>query len=286
MRVLIIIIAVAVVVYFSISLLGAVTIMKAPRLPVEQPPMSVEDVTFPSRIDGVMLKGWFIPGGEFAIIMVTGGHQNRSNPEEGTLELAKGLNDRGFSVLLFDQRGRGESEGDATLLLHSNKDLGGAIDYLQGEGYSHIAIIGFSLGAISALELANEVEAVVADGCFANVTKPLAILLEKKTRIPGVIVRAFLPGIFLMAGIVYGYDRIDPIDVVKDVKCPILFIHEEADDLTSLEDAYSLYETSGNPEDEFWVVPDAEHCQGYNTDPEAYIDSVTSFFGICSEEKE
>ena len=69
--------------YLGLSAYIAVTVMELSRMPLEDTPASVglvyEDVSFPSRIDGLLLKGWYIPGGESCVIIVNGGQQNRLN---------------------------------------------------------------------------------------------------------------------------------------------------------------------------------------------------------------
>ena len=47
---------------------------------------------------------------------------------------------------------------------------------------------------------------------------------------PEFLVWIFIPGVFLMTKILYGYDMVNSIDVVDDIKCPVLFIHEEKDE--------------------------------------------------------
>lgn len=284
MKIAIIIIVVVLLVYLSISTYGAIAVTKIPRLPVEQSPDSFglvyEDVSFPSREDNIILKGWYMPGGEFVVIVVNGGEHPRLEVAVGTLEMTKDLVDKGFSVLLFDQRGRGESEGKGLLAVNAKHDIGGAVDYVRSRGHPYVGIMGFSLGAASMLEFTslNSITAIISDSCYSNVTEALIEKVFYFKGIPKPIVRFFTPGMYLMAKVIYGYSKVNPVDVVADTTCPILFIHGEADDLIPVENAYELYQASGNPLDELWVVSSASHCQGYNTDPVGYIDRVTSFF--------
>ena len=115
MKVIGIVAGTVLVLYLGISAYLA-SMIEVPRIPLAESPASVglayEDVSFPSRIDNIALSGWYMPGqNEFTIVMVSGGIQNRVDPNAGTLEIGKDLVDRGFNVLMFDLRGRGESEG-------------------------------------------------------------------------------------------------------------------------------------------------------------------------------
>ena len=273
------------IIYLGISSYGAIAGMKIPRLPLGESPASVglvyQDVAFPSRVDNITLKGWYIPGGTFIIIVVTGGHQNRVNPLEGTLELSKDLVDAGYSILLFDYRGRGESEGKGVQLTNMERDIGGAVDYAKAQGYSNITILGFSAGAVAAFIIATQedIVAVVADGSFAYVTPLFIKYVVEERNLPEPVVKFFAPGVFLMVKIIYGYEKVDPVDIVADVECPILFIHGEADDLIPVSDVYQLSKASDNPLDQLWIAPSATHCQAYNTDPPGYIARVRGFLG-------
>lgn len=279
------ILVVLLIAYLAVSSYGA-TAMEVTRIPLEQSPESVayEDVAFPSRVDHLTLKGWYMPGGTFIIIVVTGGHQSRVNPVEGTLELSKDLVNAGYSILLFDLRGRGESEGRGLVLIHTERDIGGAVDYVKARGHSDIAILGFSAGAASALSLAaqEDIVAIISDSCFAQVA-PVLVRAADEKGLPKWVIKVLSPGIFLMAKINYGYEKVDPVDIVAGVDCPILFIQGEADNLIPAKDAYKLLEASNNPSDRVWAVPNAGHCQAYNTDPSGYIARVKAFLGGVSE---
>ena len=259
--------------------------LKIPRIPLSQTPDSVgltyEDVCFPSRIDGIALKGWYLPGKrDFTLIIVNGGAQNRIDSETGTLEISQDLVEKGYNLLLFDLRGRGESGGQGYHLIHSERDLGGAVDYLRQRFPSRsIGLMGFSTGAAASIIFASreKVEAVVSDNCFASVTDSLTTKLATDWGVPRFIVRAITPGLFLTVRISHGYKKVDPVSQVADISCPILFIQGDADDLVPVSEAYRLHKASDNPLDDLWIVPNAGHTQAYHTNPVVYIERVTGF---------
>lgn len=286
MKPVLIVIAVILVTYMSLSTYGARAIMEIPRFPLKDSPDSVglkyEDVIFTSRIDSMLLKGWYISGtNNVTVVIVHGGFQNRVDSNVNTLGLARDLNSKGFSLLLFDLRGRGESEGRGLSLLNTEKDIGGAIDYLEHKGYSpqNIIIIGFCSGAASAVIFASQenIGALVSDGCFAK--KESMFEAQAALRgIPDLLVDFFIPGVFLMVKLLYSYKMINPIDVIATVTCPVLFIHEERDNTIPVQDTYSLFKASANPVNEFWAVPNAEHSQGYRMFPNMYVEKISNFF--------
>lgn len=177
-RLAITVIVSASLVYLVLSTIGAIAIMKIPRIALNEPPDSVslayKDVSFSSLGDGVILKGWYIPGdGSYAIIIVNGGFQNRIDYNVDTLGLAIDLVNAGYDTLLFDLRGRGQSEGNGLYLSNIESDIGGAVNYLKNKGCSveNIGIIGFCSGAASALIFASqeEIGALVLDSVYASV---------------------------------------------------------------------------------------------------------------------
>lgn len=254
-------------------------------MPLEVTPESTglayQDVSFTSRLDGVLLRGWFFPGdGERVIVIVHGGYQHRVDESVGTLGLTKGLVSGGYNVLLFDLRGRGESEGRGLSLSYIDEDIGGAVDFLRDTGYSRddVCIMGFCSGAVTSCIYAsrNDVGAVILDGCFNDV--PTMIVRQVGgVGIPGFLTRIFIPGIHFVTGALYDYELINPVDVAGDISCPVLFIREEHDEYTTREEMLELYRASHDAESEIWEVSGAGHTQGFLEHPAEYIEKVTGF---------
>ena len=271
--------------YLVLAILGAFLVMHVPRLLVNGSPASVgltySDVSFPSRDNRITLKGWYVPGqGDKVILVSHGGFQNRVDETVDTLRLAHDLVNRGYNVLLFDFRGRGESTGKGLSMLTNEQDIGGAVDYLRSLGYptANIDIIGFCSGAASsALFISGEnVGAVVLDGCFATVRN--MVTSQATTRgVPKWLLNFFYPGLSVTVKIFYNYTPINPIDTIPNITCPILFIHEENDNLVSLQEMDQLFKASKNPSNELWEINSAEHSEGYKSNPSLYINEVDNF---------
>jgi pimeloyl-ACP methyl ester carboxylesterase len=244
-----------------------------------------QDVSFASRVDRVELKGWFLPSGSDSVILiVNGGFRNRVDPIVDTLDLSRDLVTRGYNILLFDLRGRGESQGKARSLSDIERDIGGAIDYLKSRGYpsGRIGIIGYCSGAASVCIFASEedVGGIVLDGCFTS-ARDMVYHQASSRGIPRVPVIVFVPGVQLAATVFYGYEAVNPIDVVGRVRCPIFFIHEENDDLVPPQETVELFNASGNPSNMYWQVPDTSHSRSYETHPTEYVARLDAFFRIA-----
>jgi pimeloyl-ACP methyl ester carboxylesterase len=278
-------IVIVVILYSGLSGFGAKMAMEIPRLPLISPPppavLKYENISFTSRDDAVTLKGWFFPGdNRAAVIIVNGGFENRVDDNSDTLGIAAALVKKGYGVLLFDLRGRGESEGKGRSLSNIDRDLGGAVDYLGGREYApeNVFILGFCSGAASACIFAaqNDIGAVILDGCFIDV--PTMVTREAATyHIPSWLVRLFTPGLSFMSRLLYSYREVDPIDVVGNIKCPVFFIHEEYDDFITWDETQQLYRASHNPANRIWQVAGALHSQSFRTSPEEYIAKVDDF---------
>jgi pimeloyl-ACP methyl ester carboxylesterase len=280
-----IVMAVIMVVYTGLSIFGAWKTMDIPRLPLTDSPASrgliYRDISFKSRDDGVLLKGWYLPGsGDSVLLIVNGGYQNRVDENADTLGLAAGMVGKGYNVMLFDLRGRGESEGEGQALSNIEKDIGGAVDYIKGRGYGpeNIYLMGFCSGAASSCIFASRESpgSLILDGCFFDVPTMVA-RQAADFGIPEFLVRWFMPGLLFMTGLLYDYDIVNPVDVVADIDCPILFIHEENDVYIRQEEVRRLYQISNNPANEFWEIGGVEHSRSYRNLSEEYIKKVDDF---------
>jgi pimeloyl-ACP methyl ester carboxylesterase len=271
--------------YAGLSAFGAKVSMEVPRLPVKGSPddvgLAYEDAAFPSRDGAAELRGWFLPAaGNTAILIVHGGFENRVDENVDTLGMCRDLVAKGYPVLTFDLRGRGDSGGKGLALSHIDPDIGGAMDYLAGRGYppEKVCILGFCSGAASACLYAsrNSVGALVLDGCFIDV--PTMVAREAASvGPPEFLARAFVPGLRLMTRLLYGYHMVNPIDVIGNVACPILFIREEHDQFITWDETLRLYKASANPAYETWEVKGALHSQAWRTGPQAFIDRIDAF---------
>jgi len=287
-----IIISALLIAYLAISAYIAHSVMKVPRLPLGDTPASVglayDDVSFPSRTDRLTLKGWYIAGRKvFTVIIVTGMHQHRVDYSIGVLDMTRDLVARGYNVLLFDLRGRGESEGSGVLLTRFKRDIGGAVDYIKQRSNpaEKIGFIGFFAGAASFIIFTSSenVTALVSDSCFADVADVFIGKEVSKSGMPRWLIGFFGLGTLFMSMVMYGYRKMNPIDRVSAVACPILFIQGGKDDLIPVSDAHRLIKASGNPADELLLVPDAGHTLSYLTDPAAYMERVASFLARAEQ---
>src|SRR5437868_7088408 len=166
--------------YSVISFRVAETVTQVERLPLDPPASAIapshEDVTFKSR-DGIVLKGWWfdVAGADRAAVLVHGRGRNRVNSDFMEAGIARLLLTHGYSVLLFDLRGHGESGGTRyTLGIEEPRDILAAIDLAASKAdieRARVAVIGESLGGGSVLMTVQAdptIGPVVTDSAFAD----------------------------------------------------------------------------------------------------------------------
>jgi fermentation-respiration switch protein FrsA (DUF1100 family) len=271
---------------YAVWIAHKMTLME--RVPVSGHPSRLglewRDVVFRSRNDEVVLSGWYLSTekDDRCVILNQGTQNHRNAPEIRALQLGRDLVDRGFSVLLFDFRARGQStgirssEGD-----REQWDLLAAIDYVKGRGIpvERIGLLGFSLGAgVAILVAAQEprIPAVVSDSGFLDYMMDLRRLSIGPFRLP-----AWYANFVALAGRIFfqaDFGKVRPAQVVGDLSQPIFFIHGLDDSVVPVEESKELHNISDNKEDRIWIVPDAEHVNIYRKMPEEYVDRVSAFF--------
>ncbi len=229
------------------------------------------DVSFPAT-DGVRLSGWYAPGTNGAVIvLVHGGGGDR----QGTIRHARMLAAAGYGVLLYDARGRGESAGHENAFgWRWDRDVRGAIDFLEASGVRRIGLLGLSTGAEAVVtEAASDprAAAVVADGLQGR-TPGDASHLSFGNRIS--IQPAFA---VLSAEIraVRGERQPAPLlDLVHRLAAtrPLLLIGTESFE-RELDRGYVRGTAAG-----LWELPGTAHTQGLATHPRAYAARVLAVF--------
>lgn len=252
--------------YVAVSVYAALQFTLVERVRVSRDPAEIavyENVAFTTS-DSTILRGWYFPGsGTRAAVLVHGKGANRLDSNNLAF-IAKTLHAEGYSVLTFDMRGHGASDGDRfSLGQYERYDVAAAVDHLVARGHplQSIALIGESMGASTALQtlrLRPDVGAVVSDSAYADGS---SIIYESGPSSTGPM-RIFTGGILIAARILLGFDA-DAVDPERTVRAsfnrPFLFIHCSDDALIPVHHSLRLREASVHPDSVLWIVPGCEH---------------------------
>lgn len=189
----------------------------------------------------------------------------------------------GYSVLMPDLRGHGQSEGNYIGFgWHDRKDLMQWINYIiekQGAS-SQIVLHGISMGGGTVLmtsgeELPKSVKCIVSDCAYTSAKDILLFQMKKMFNIPAFPLMQVTSLICkLRAG--YFFEEASALNAVKKSKMPIIFIHGSEDKFVPTKMVYPLYEAL-NAEKELFIVPKAGHGYAYWVDEQGYKKHVEEF---------
>ena len=272
--------------YVSLSYVIADRFTRAERHPVGRGPQvaaaTYEDVSLRTS-DGLTLKGWFFPvRGTRAAILIHGRNANRTEFEGRSEHIADFLIADGFSVLLFDLRGHGDSDGERFSLGQFERlDVASAIDFVASRGFAEnrIALLGISLGAGTAIQellLHPKVGAIISDSSYTDASTIVTEKLQQEAGVPGF----FTPGVLFMTKIAFGLDgdQVRPIEIVRaHPERAFLFIHCDTDGLVPVHHAQDLRAASANPASALWIAHDCNHAAADDRYPAEYRMRVITF---------
>ncbi len=284
-----IIVILVVLIYFGIGGYAALTLTQVGDHPqFDDDPgtygLAFEDVQFRSRVDGLQIAGWYVPkqNAQRAMILVHGRDASKQNAISGKLpQLGAELHAVGYSVLMIDLRGHGESEGKRyTFGVQERWDVLGAVDFLLERGFQagQIGVLGISLGGAAAIGAAVKEPAigvVIVESTFAEINA----LIEPNWKTESGLPKFFLPGVFLMWRLLVGFElrEVKPVqELLKIPPRPVLILHSQVDEIVDVSHARALKEAV--PEAELVVFEDCSHAELFRDRPEEYLQAMTTFF--------
>lgn len=233
-------------------------------------------------IDGVPLKGWYIPADGTARGTIIYCHGlNRTRIE--MLPRAEFGHKLGYNGLLLDLRHHGQSGGDLTTLgFRERFDALGTMRYALAEEKAARPIIvwGVSMGAAAGLMAAAdspEISAVISDSSFLSFADTVKHHLKLFLHLPAfpiayeVIYLAAWRGGFPASGLDLGQA------VERIGNRPILFIGVTGDRRMPPSVAEALYSHAKSTASKLAILPGNRHGEGFNQAREQYEKAVTGF---------
>lgn len=242
--------------------------------------MSPQEVTVTSR-DGLVLHGQVLqphPCSKQWIIIVHGYTASRRN----AISFAKIFEEKGFNILLIDQRRHGDSGGQFTTYGFEEKyDVAAWVSWLLQE-YGEDCLIGLhgqSLGGGTVLEYLSiahpSVHFVIADCPYSDLTELIRYQLTVLNKVPAFpFLRLIDSRLHRKAG--FRLEQVSPIKAVRSSELPVLFIHGTADRYVPTRMSEQMYQVKSGPK-ELVLIPGAVHANALETDPKRYFEVVQAF---------
>lgn len=156
---------------------------------------------------------------------------------------------RDFDVITMDFRGHGRSTGLFTFTAEEPNDLQAVVKFAKKQ-YSKIGILGFSLGAATAIIYTSEhkdIQSIIAVSAPTDFGKIENHFLKKEAVVPAIENFEFGKSLSLRPGNIF-LEKIKPINVVGEISpIPILFITGSSDPIVHPWHANELYKKAKEP---------------------------------------
>jgi len=229
--------------------------------------------------DGLRLAGYYMAGGDKLAVLVHGYHSVAGD----ICEYSRIYTKHGFSVLMTDNRGCGESEGKYVGMGWLDRlDI---LDWLKEMkekfGERETVLHGVSMGATASILATAETEApgcikaVISDCAFSTGKDEFAYRLKDSYNLPRFPIINMLDRACLrMAG--YRFSNANAERAAAASKVPMFFIHGAEDTFTPPIMAKALYRAKKSNRG-IWIAPEAPHACSYWFHKEEYEKRVIGF---------
>ncbi len=203
--------------------------------------------------DNVKIHCYWCPAKDIDAPILLSFHGNAENANMG-IDIARRINEKNVSVILADYRGYGKSEGTPSET-GTYKDAKAYYDFaLTKTDVDKIVVHGRSLGSAVAVNLA--VKRKIAGLILESALTTAEEVFHTPEHIMGVKYRS--------------------IDIIDEVKAPVLIIHGEKDVIVPFWMGEKLY-ANVKTEKEIFAVESAGHNDLYFITGETYIKKVSGF---------
>jgi alpha-beta hydrolase superfamily lysophospholipase len=226
---------------------------------------------------GHSIAGWWVDKGEGSpvILLLHAVRADRST----MVSRAQLLTKHGFSVLLIDLQGHGETPGEAiTFGLRESADVVAAREWIKHTAPGRkIGVVACSLGGASVL-LAPQpsgFDAVVLEAVYPRITRAV----ENRIRIRLGIFAPVLTPVLLMQlepRLHIAASELEPIRSIGRLAAPVLIAAGSKDEHTTLEESRELFDAASSPKS-LWIVEGARHQDLLVYDNRGYEEHVVGF---------
>lgn len=227
------------------------------------------------KISGIYLKPLETTN---TVIICHGVTENKIN----SMRYARMFERLGFNAFVYDHRRHGESQGKTTSYGYYEKyDLQAVFETIRDIAGDDalLGIHGESMGAATTLlyagTLSDNADFYVSDCAFSNFPELLKQIFESVVPIDSKYTLPFAD-FFMRIRDGYSVKEVMPIDAVKQIERPVLFIHSVPDDFIPSSMTEELYAQKPEPK-MLKLFEKGEHAKSFNDNPGDYEQTVAKF---------
>ncbi len=239
--------------------------------------LKVENVNITTK-DKFNISAWWVkntnnPNGK-AVMMFSGRGNNRMyNVSRAELYLRQG-----YSVLLPDLRGSGQSDGNCmTFGWEERKDVLACYDFLVEQDCESIGAHGHSQGAaavIYACQYLPELEFVVMESCYYSIQSLRKNVLEYSNLPP---IMGYSGYFFTQLAMPADLRKMRPCDFIQHCKSPTLLLAGDSEVIVKKHESIDLFQKCGAKFKNLYLFENARHENLLVRNPEVYSKLLTQF---------
>lgn len=189
--------------------------------------------------------------------------------------------EKGYHVLMPDNRAHGESEGSYIGMGWLDKeDIMEWIKWIiSRDEEAKIILHGISMGAATVMMTSGEnpehVIGYIEDCGYTSVWDIFACVMKREYHLPAFPI-LHVCRMICRKKIKYDFVEASCIDQLKKCKKPMFFIHGEKDGFIPIDMGYQVYEAFGGTKD-IYIAKNAGHAESMDYDPKAYFNRIFDF---------
>jgi dienelactone hydrolase len=214
--------------------------------------------------DGVRLRGWAIaaPQPRGVVVFFHAYGENRGQ----VLSLARPLWESGISVVAFDFRGHGESQGHTiTFGDRERHDVAAACAFARQRFPDEpLFVVGVSYGAAVAVQALPHVPGVRAAWLDSPFESLQHVLSARLSFLPGVVQHGLKQLTNHLVWVDCGFrpQSIRPAEALQQLRLPLGFCHCETDSRTPIAESKAMYAAYPGPKVHYWIEADTPQTRG------------------------
>lgn len=259
------------------------------RITIEQAPRFLDTVShrdvYSTSFDGLKLHAITVPQNEKSWVILMHGYTSAAR---GMGNPARRFHAMGYSLLLPDARGHGQSEGDyIDMGYFSRKDIVMWVEQLlRVHPDADVLLYGISMGGAAVMMAAGEalprqVKGVIEDCGFSSIFEEMRHQMIHIFHYPACITDFTLFFADLVTRLRAGYSLHDgdACAQLQKASLPMLFLHGEADRYVPFAMLDKVYTAAATQDKKKVCFPDATHGAAAVVDPDTYWGEIGAFAG-------